>query len=93
MSIAPPHVVWEHVRFALAGKIWHPEQVDVSQMGGDFVFDRGGRLTLEYSSSSSDDRPSIQIVMAAFREAAKTGAGPAEAQTRDLPRRTDLGVD
>ena len=70
MSIAPPHVVWEHVRFALAGKIWHPEQVDVAQMGGDFVFDRSGGLTLQYLSSSSDDRPSVKAVMAAFRLAA-----------------------
>ncbi len=70
MAIAPPRVVWEHVRFALAGKIWHPEQVDVAQMGGDFVFDRRGRLTLEHLSSSSDDRPSVQTVMAAFRDAA-----------------------
>ena len=70
MSIAPPHVVWHHLRFAFAGKIWHPEQVDVAQMGGDFVFDRRGRLTLEYLSSSSDDRPSARTVMAAFRLAA-----------------------
>jgi hypothetical protein len=72
MSIAPPHVVWEHLRFALAGKIWHPEQVDVAQMGGDFVFDRRGMPTLEYLSSSSDDRPSVETVMAAFRGAAST---------------------
>lgn len=70
ISIAPPRVVWEHVRFALAGKVWHPEQLDVAQMGGDFVFDRRGNLTLEYSSSRSDDRPSVQTVMAAFRDAA-----------------------
>ena len=70
MAFAPPRVVWEHVRFALAGKIWHPEQVDLAQMGGDFVFDRRGRLTLEYLSASSDDRPSMGTVMAAFRDAA-----------------------
>ena len=78
MSIAPPRVVWDYVRFTLAGKIWHPEQMDVAQMGGDFVFDRRGTLTLEYHSSSSNDRPSRQTVMAAFRQAANIKAGPAD---------------
>ncbi len=77
MSIAPPRVVWDYVRFTLAGKIWHPEQLDVAQMGGDFVFDRRGRLTLAYEGSSSNDRPSAKTVMAAFREAANIPAGDA----------------
>jgi len=47
-SVAPPKVVWEHIRFAFRGRIWHPEQVDLAQMGGDFVFDRVGNLTLRH---------------------------------------------
>ena len=78
LAIAPPRVIWDYIRFFLRGKIWHPEQADVAQLGGDFVFDRSGNLTLKQLSSRSDDRPSVQTVMAAFRQAARTGAGAAE---------------
>jgi len=70
LAIAPPRAIWGHVRFAVHGKIWHPEQVDVAQIGGDFVFDRNGKLTLRHLSSASDDRPSMEVVMSAFRRAA-----------------------
>ena len=30
-----------YIRF-FRGKIWRPEQLDLAQMGGDFVFDRNG---------------------------------------------------
>ena len=78
LAIAPPRVIWDHVRFFLRGKIWHPEQADMAQLGGDLVFDRSGNLTLKHLSSRSDDRPSVQTVMAAFRQAAQTVAGAAE---------------
>lgn len=77
-AIAPPRAVWGYVRFALRGKIWHPEQLDMAQMGGDFVFDRDGNLTLRHVSTSSDDRPSMNDVMAAFRRAATKPPGGAE---------------
>ncbi len=69
-AIAPPRTVWGYIRFALPGKIWHPEQLDMAQMGGDFVFDRDGNLTLRHVSSASDDRPSMNEVISAFRRAA-----------------------
>jgi hypothetical protein len=74
-AIAPPRAVWGYIRFALRGKIWHPEQLDMAQMGGDFVFDRHGNLTLRHVGSRSDDRPSINAIMSAFRRAASTPAG------------------
>jgi peroxiredoxin len=70
-AIAPPRAVWGYIRLFLRGKIWHPEQLDVAQMGGDFVFDRDGNLTLSHVSTSSDDRPSAEAVMSAFRRAAE----------------------
>ncbi len=77
-AIAPPRAVWGYIRFALRGKIWHPEQLDMAQMGGDFVFDREGNLTLRHVSASSDDRPSMNDLMSAFRRAASkpATAGP-----------------
>jgi len=78
MAIAPPRAVWGYIRFFLRGKSWRPEQLDLAQMGGDFVFDGNGNLTLEYVSTRSDDRPSIEAVMSAFRRAASAPAGAAE---------------
>jgi len=69
MAIAPPRAVWGYIRFILGGRAWRPEQLDLAQMGGDFVFDRDGNLTLSHFGSSSDDRPSVDAVMAAFRRA------------------------
>lgn len=77
-AIAPLRVILGYVRFALRGRIWHPEQLDMAQMGGDFVFDRHGSLTLSHHSSSSDDRPSMPTLMSAFRQAASAPPGPAE---------------
>ncbi len=71
MSIAPPRAVWGYIRFILGGRIWRPEQIDLAQMGGDFVFDRDGNLTLSHVSTSSDDRPSAEAVMSALRLAAQ----------------------
>ena len=70
-AIAPPRAVWGYIRLILGGRIWHPQQLDLAQMGGDFVIDRDGNLTLRYVSTSSDDRPSAQAVMLAFRRAAE----------------------
>lgn len=78
LAIAPPSAIWSYIRFALQGKIWHPEQLDMAQMGGDFVFDRDGNLALRHVSSRSDDRPSPTAVMQAFRRAASKPGAAAE---------------
>jgi len=77
-AIAPPRVILGYVRLILRGRIWRPEQLDLAQMGGDFVFDRDGNLTLSHVSASSDDRPSVATVMAAFRRAANAPSGASE---------------
>lgn len=78
MAIAPPRAVWGYIRLILRGRIWHPEQLDVAQMGGDFVFDRGGNLTLRHVGTTSDDRPSAEAIMSAFRRAASASTRTAE---------------
>ncbi len=78
MAIAPPRVVWGYIRLILRGRIWHPEQLDLAQMGGDVVFDRNGNITLMYVSKTSDDRPSMEAVMSAFRRAANAPNSAAE---------------
>ncbi len=73
-AVAPWRVIRRHVGFALQGRIWHPEQIDLGQMGGDYVFDARGRLFLEHPSQASDDRPPASEVMRALRAAAAAGA-------------------
>ncbi len=68
--LADPRRV-SYMHLGLRRRIWRPEQIDLAQMGGDFVFDRDGDLTLTYVSTSSDDRPSAQTLMLAFRRAAE----------------------
>ena len=70
-AIAPPRVVWGYIRLILRGRVWRPQQLDWAQMGGDFVFDPNGDLTLTHISVSSDDRPPAAAVMSAFRRAAE----------------------
>jgi hypothetical protein len=77
-AIAPPRAIWGYVRLIVGGRMWRPEQLDLAQMGGDFVFDREGNLTLSHVSASSDDRPSVDSVMAAFRRAASATSGAVE---------------
>ena len=78
LAIAPPRAVWGYIRFFLRGNVWHPEQLDVAQMGGDLVFDRKGNLTLSHLSTRSDDRPPAEAVMSAFRRAASAPTRTAE---------------
>lgn len=73
-AVVPLRVLWGYLQFALQGKIWRPEQTDLAQMGGDFVFDRDGELTLSYASHASDDRPPVTEVIAALRRAARERA-------------------
>src|SRR5260370_10761726 len=75
MAIAPPRAIWGYIRLVLGGRIWRPQQLDLAQMGGDFVFDRSGNLTLSYVSTSSGDRPSVAAGMSAFRRAAGAPMG------------------
>jgi len=57
------------LRHALRGDLWHPEQDDRSQLGGNFVFGPTGNLTMEYRSRDADDRPSVARVMDALQKA------------------------
>jgi hypothetical protein len=70
-------VVWDHIKFAFRGRVWHPEQRDIYQMGGDFVFDRVGNLTLRHISLASDDRPPVGELIEALRLAAHNATGDA----------------
>jgi hypothetical protein len=65
-------VLLRYVRLTLAGRFWQPQQLDLSQMGGDFVFDARGRLFLQHPSQASDDRPAPDVLLSSLREAVRT---------------------
>jgi len=65
-----PTDLWRSLTSGLRGKPWIPQQADLWQLGADFVFDAGGRLTMAHRCRSSHDRPPAGEVMAAFRLAA-----------------------
>jgi len=69
-AVAPLRVVRRYLRLILGGQLWRPEQLDLGQMGGDYVFDARGRLFLAHPSQASDDRPAATAVLNALRKAA-----------------------
>ena len=72
LKFLSPTDVLKSAASTLRGKPWLPRQGDLWQLGGDFVFGPEGTLTLEHRSKNSHDRPSMDVVMAAFRAAAPT---------------------
>lgn len=44
------------------------EEDDLTQMGGDFVFDKDGTLSLVYRSKVSTDRPSVEDLLKCAKE-------------------------
>jgi peroxiredoxin len=66
-----PSVLWRYLRLLLGG--WRLRRVrqgeDVLQLGGDFVLDREGRLTHAYRSAGPTDRPAVEELLRAVRQA------------------------
>jgi len=62
-----PGVIWRYLRALLRGRrlrMPYPGE-DVSQLGGDFLLDRRGRIRFAYASQLPTDRPSIESILAA----------------------------
>jgi hypothetical protein len=72
-------VVLRYLRLVFRG--WRPRQArggeDVLQLGGDFVLDGEGCLAYAYRSADPADRPAVEALLRAVREAAP--ASPAGA--------------
>jgi peroxiredoxin len=66
-----PGVALRYLRLIFRG--WRPRSAhggeDVLQLGGDFVLDRQGRLTYAFRSDEPTDRPSVEELLRAVREA------------------------
>jgi peroxiredoxin len=66
-----PGVVLRYLRLIFRG--WRPRQAeegeDVLQLGGDFVLDGQGRLACAYRSAEPTDRPAVEALLQAVRQA------------------------
>jgi peroxiredoxin len=73
-SFLRPSVLWGYLRLIFRGsKVLLPyEGEDVYQLGGDFLLDRTGRITYAYRSRTATDRPTIQTLLDAIRDASPT---------------------
>jgi len=62
--------VWARYAVLLSrGRRAKPVDQDTQQLGGDVVLDREGRITWIYRSDGPEDRPPVERVLAAMREA------------------------
>jgi peroxiredoxin len=70
-AVLRPGVVLRYLRFLFRG--WRPRPVgpgeDVLQLGGDFVLDGQGRLAYAYRSAEPTDRPTLEALLQAVRQA------------------------
>lgn len=65
-----PRVWARYAGLLLRGRRLHRPREDTLQLGGDAVFDAGTRLRWLYSSRGPEDRPSVDALIAALRDAA-----------------------
>ena len=65
-----PKVLIRYAQLLLSGKgrVEKPTE-DTSQLGGDFVVGRDGRLVLAFRSKGPDERPSVDELVEAVRRA------------------------
>ena len=69
MQLLRPRVIARYFGLIFRGRMPHVAQEDVHQLGGDFVLDRTGRIVFEHRSRDPADRPSVEELLAAVRQA------------------------
>jgi peroxiredoxin len=77
-TLLRPRVIFSYLRLLFRG--WRPRRMvegeDVLQLGGDFVVDGQGRLVYAYRSAEPTDRPGVEVLLKAVREAAASSTPP-----------------
>ena len=63
-----PRVLWKYAVLISRGmKLQRPSsRGDLSQLGGDFVIDRCGKIRLAHPSRRPDDRPDVSVLLRAL---------------------------
>ena len=55
--------LWRYVQLMSHGRRWRGIQGDSTQLGGDFVIDRAGKVRLAHRSHDPTDRPSAESLL------------------------------
>ena len=69
-KIFGPETAWTYVRLMARGRRFRGMQADPFQLGGDFVIDGQGIVRFAHRSEDPADRPSVERLLEAVREAA-----------------------
>lgn len=64
-----PKIWWAYAKLIRHGRRFHRPTDDTFQLGGDFVVGRDGRLVYEFRSADPDDRPTVDELLRAVRDA------------------------
>jgi hypothetical protein len=65
-----PRVLLRYVQLLRRGRRLQRSDEDMLQLGGDVVIDRRGRLAWIHRSEGPEDRPTVETVASAVRQAA-----------------------
>ena len=64
-----PRTLWLYFTRWLQGQKFHDSHGDdTSQLGGDFIIDRNGKLRFIYPSHDPSDRPSVEKLLAVLKQ-------------------------
>jgi peroxiredoxin len=64
-----PRTLWLYFTRWLQGQKFHDSHGDdTSQLGGDFIIDRNGKLRFIYPSHDPADRPSVEKLLAVLKQ-------------------------
>jgi alkyl-hydroperoxide reductase/thiol specific antioxidant family protein len=64
-----PKTWWAYAKLIRQGRRFQRPTEDTLQLGGDFVVGRDGRLVYVFRSADPDDRPTVDDLLVAVREA------------------------
>lgn len=64
-----PKVIWVYIkRWITGGTFYDSHGEDTSQLGGDFIIDKHGKLQLVYPSHDPTDRPPVDDLLAVINQ-------------------------
>ncbi len=69
LSVWNLRVLWAYIRLIARGRKLRPIQGDPNQLGGDFLVDSDGFLCLAWPSRDPTDRPPVETLLQAIRDA------------------------
>ena len=67
-EVFSPRTLIKYVGFALRGVFPEKPSEDIRQLGGDFLFDKNGKLRFSYPSKTPADRPPVSVLLEALKK-------------------------